>query len=213
MLSKTADSIQLERKTSSGSLTKNFSPWQPSNTQNDRVYSPVGVRKKNIASSRLSRCRPTFSSSLMVSVGVSALGRTDLHFIDAGVKINGQYYREVLLMQKRLHDIKEFSDYFIFQQDSAPAHHAKETVDLVKRETPDFIPPPLWPSNRPNLNPVDYKIWGLLQQRVCSRKIQNVDELQQRIVEEWERLNAVKQWRRCLRFCVAAKGGHFQQML
>ena len=35
-------------------------------------------------------------------------------------------------------------------------------------------------------------------------------------VEEWERLdqraidNTVKQWRRRLRSCVAAKGGHFQ---
>jgi len=125
------DGTQLERKTSSGSPTKNFSPWQHQvgpNTQNDRVYVPDGVRKKNIAPSRLLRCRPTFSSSLTVSVGVSALGRTDLHFIDAGVKINGQYYREVLLMQKLLHDIKEFSDYFIFQQDSAPAHHANRRL-------------------------------------------------------------------------------------
>ena len=65
-----------------------------------------------------------------------------------------------------------------------------------------------------------FKICGVLNiQRVFSRKIQNVDELRQRIVEEWERLyqrvidNAVKQWRRRLRSCVAAKGGHFEQML
>jgi len=63
-------------------------------------------------------------------------------------------------------------------------------------------PPSLWLSNSPDLNPVDYKIWGLFQQRVYSRRIQNVDELRQRIVEEWERLdqrvidNAVKQWNR-----------------
>jgi len=107
-------------------------------------------------------------------------------------------------------NIKEFSDYFTFQQDSAPAHRAKEMVDLLKRETPDFIPLLLWPSNSPDLNPVHYKIWGLLQQRVYSQKIQNMDELRQRIVQEWERLdqrvidNAVKQWRRRLRSCVAA---------
>jgi len=71
---------------------------------------------------------------------MSVLGRTDLHFIDAGVKINGQYYREVLLMQKLLPDIKKFSDYFTFQQDPAPAHRAKEMVDLLKHETLDFIP-------------------------------------------------------------------------
>jgi len=68
-------------------------------------------------------------------------------------------------------------------------YRAKETVDLLKRKTPDFTPPSLWPSNSPDLNPVDYKIWGLLQQRVYSPKIQNVDKLRQRIVEEWERLD------------------------
>ena len=168
---------------------KLFTVAAPSNAQNDRVYAPISVRKKNIAPSRLLRCRPTFSKSLMVSVGVSALGRTDLHFIDAGVKINGQYYREVLLMQKLLPDIKQFSDYFTFQQDGAPAHRAHETVDLLKRETPDFIPPSLWPPNSPDLNPVDYKIWGLLQQRVYTRKIQNVEELRRLIIEECERLD------------------------
>jgi len=94
-------------------------------------------------------------------------------------------------------------------------------VDLLKRETPDFIPPLLWPPNSPDLksNLADYKIWGLLQQPVYSQKIQNVDELRQRIVEEWEPLdqrvlnNAVKQWRRRLRSRVAVKGGHFEQML
>ena len=53
-----------------------------------------------------------------------------------------------------------------------------------------FLPPSLWPLNSPDLNPVNYKIWGLLQQRVYSRKIQKVDELQQRIVEEYRIGNA-----------------------
>jgi len=53
---------------------KLFTVAAPSNTQNDRVYAPVGVQQKNIAPSRLLRCRPTFSSSLTVSVGVSHWG-------------------------------------------------------------------------------------------------------------------------------------------
>ena len=42
--------------------------------------------------------------------------------------MNGDYYREleVLLKEKLLLRIKEISgDYFIFQQDSAPAHRAR----------------------------------------------------------------------------------------
>ena len=58
------------------------------------------------------------------------------------------------------------SEFFIFQQDSASAHRARETVDLRSRETPDFISPTLWSPNSPDLNPVDYKIWSVLQERV-----------------------------------------------
>jgi len=96
------------------------------------------------------------------------MGRTDHHFVNLGVKINGKYYRDVLLPQDLLPDIRQHSDYFIFQQDGAPApaHRAKETVDPLKMATPDFIPPTLWPLNSPDINPVDYKIWGTLQQRV-----------------------------------------------
>jgi len=58
----------------------------------------------------------------MVSVNVSALGTTNIHFIEPGVKVNGQYNREDLLMQKLLPDIRQLSDFYVFQQDSVPAH-------------------------------------------------------------------------------------------
>jgi len=41
-------------------------------------------------------------SVVMVSVGVSALVTTSIHFIEPGVKVNGQYYREDLLRRKNI---------------------------------------------------------------------------------------------------------------
>jgi len=76
-----------------------------------------------------------------MSVGISALGRTDLYFVDPDVKINDKCYRDVLLTRDLLPDIRQHSDYLIFQQDGAPAHRAKETVELLKTATPDVIPP------------------------------------------------------------------------
>jgi len=74
------------------------------------VYVATGVRKKDVAPERLLRTRPTFSHS-----GASVLGRTNLHFVDPGIKINGQYYRDTLLMKDLLPDIKQSSpDYFTF---------------------------------------------------------------------------------------------------
>ena len=63
------------------------------------------------------------------------------------------------------------------QSPNGPTHRARESVELLKVETPDFIPPNLWPSNSPDLNSVDYKIWGILQERVYKTSSKDVDEL------------------------------------
>src|SRR5215469_6338284 len=86
-------------------------------------------------------------------------------FVEPGTKINGQYYRDVLLAQYLLPAMKNIAgDFFVFQQNSAPSHRAWETVNLLSQNAPDFISPFLWLPNSPNLNPVDYRIWGLLQE-------------------------------------------------
>jgi len=38
----------------------------------------------------------------------------------------------------------------------APVHRSRETVHLLTHETPDFITPALWPTNSPDLDPVNY---------------------------------------------------------
>jgi len=119
--------------------------------QNDRVYVPVGTKKRFIQPSRLLRTRSTFSKSVMLSVAVSKMGVTELMFVDTGVKVSGQYYRDVMLSQQMIPVIKQVvGDTFVFQQDSAPAHRARDTIQLLQRETPDFIGPDLWPPNSPD---------------------------------------------------------------
>jgi len=110
-------------------------------------------------------------------------------------------------------------EFFVFQQVNAPSHRAKDTVALLDQETPDFIPPALWPPNSPDLNPVDYTVWSVLQERVYRTKISDVDELKRRINSEWAALShvviehAVGEWRQRLRACVRAGGEHFEHML
>jgi len=100
-----------------------FTIAAPSNAQNDRVYAPKSSRKKDVTAERLLRTCSRFCKSLMVSVGVSKLGRTELVFVEPGVKIDGAYYRDVLLKKQLLPTIRRISgDMFILQQDNAPAH-------------------------------------------------------------------------------------------
>jgi len=44
--------------------------------------------------------------SVMVSVDVSQVGMTEMIFVNPGVKLNGQYYCDVLLSQQMLPAIK-----------------------------------------------------------------------------------------------------------
>ena len=76
-------------------------------------------------------------------------------------------------------------EFFIFQQDtedSAPAHRARETISLLEWETPTFISPDLVAPNSPDLNPVDYRIWGEIQQRLHQTKVHDIDELKQHML-------------------------------
>jgi len=147
----------------------------------------------------------------MVSVGVSALGTTSIHSIEPGVKVNGQYYREDLLMQKLLPDIHQLSNIYVFQQDSSPAHRARETIQLLTMETTEFIPPTLWPPNSPDLSS-----WSVMQEKVYKKRIKGIDELRARILTAWDEMDqriidaAIRQWRTRLCTCIKAKGGHFE---
>ena len=112
------------------------------------------------------------SQHLLCSRTRCRMGCTELIFVEPGKKINGQIYsyREVLLTQHLLPAMKSTAgDFFVFQQNSPPSHRARETVDLLSQNTPDFISPFLWPPSSPDLNPVDYRIWRLLQELVYAR--------------------------------------------
>jgi len=88
------------------------------------------------------------------------------------------------------------------QQDGAPSHTAKNTINYLKRENVSFIESQLWPPNSPDLNPVDYAVWDALQQQIYhNRKYTAVVQLKQAIVEEWNKLSqrfidrSIDEWR------------------
>jgi len=75
------------------------------------------------------------AQSLMVSVAVSSLDAMQMHFLEPGVKINSDYYRNTVMLNMLLLDIRSvFGDYYVFQQDGAPAHRARDTVTMHAAE-------------------------------------------------------------------------------
>jgi len=57
-----------------------------------------------------------------------------LFFVEPGVKVNGQYYWDILLSQQMLDTIEHITDdNLFFQEDNAHVHCARNTVQLSKK--------------------------------------------------------------------------------
>ena len=65
---------------------------------------------------------------------------------------------------------------------------------------PEFIEPENWTPNSPDVNPIDYLIWGALQQLVCRQKIRDLHRLKEMLTSSWEKIGhdliqkAIDQW-------------------
>uniref|UniRef100_A0A6P4F0R8 Uncharacterized protein LOC108045962 n=1 Tax=Drosophila rhopaloa TaxID=1041015 RepID=A0A6P4F0R8_DRORH len=78
---------------------------------------------------------------IMVWAAVTADGRSPIIFIEPGVKVNAQYYREsILKVALKPWADKHFGDRpWTFQQDSAPSHKARLNQEWLENNVPNFI--------------------------------------------------------------------------
>ena len=191
----------------------------PINSQNNRVWSRG--KKCDVAQSRLLVQRAKFSARVMVSAGVYLGGRGRLHVVDEKTKINSDYYTGNLL-PKLIEDCNaNLKRRFIFQQDGAPAHTSGQSQEWIKQNCPDFIEKDQWPPNSPDLNPLDYHVWGAMLEKYqcCSPKPKDRKELVAVLQSIWSALpqenidKAILQFRQRLSACVKAGGGHFEHFL
>ena len=83
---------------------------------------------------------------------------------------------EQLMRSKEAADVARYSAYVRVRL-YIPAGQRTNTIELLQRETPNFIGPDVWPANSPDLSPVDYRIWGLIQERVYQIAILDTDNL------------------------------------
>jgi len=77
----------------------------------------------------------------------------------------------------------------------------------------------MWPPNSPDLNPVDYAIWGALQEKVYRlRKFTSVEQLKLTIIEEWRNIGqrfidrSINEWCQRLQEVVHKQGGHIEHV-
>ena len=194
---------------------KLFLVQQSHNAQNNRVYS---VAFEDLPEKVRTVQRFQNSNAVMVWGAISEKGKLRLIFIDRGVKINKEYYqREILESVLKPEARRLFPEGgWTFQQDSAPAHKAKVNQEWCKVNCPSFISEQEWPPSSPDLNPLDYCIWGLLESKVNAKPHRSLESLKNTLVREWSKLSmktvraAIASWRDRLKCVVDANGGRFE---
>ena len=110
------------------------------------------------------------------------------------------------------------------QQDGAPAHTANMAQEWCQNnfraiENGRFWPKSYWPPCSPDLNVMDFAIWGMLAQKACSVCHNNLDSLKRSLQTSWDEispeiirascLNATKR----LEAVVEAEGGYIEKKL
>lgn len=181
------------------------------NSQNDRIWA---VSLNDVPSNKKHVPRFQNASSVMVWGAICKRGALQLVFIENGVKVNAKYYLEEVLQKNMLPAVQQMygDEYYCFQQDGAPSHTAGIVQAWCQANLNDFIAKDEWPPSSPDLNPLDFSIWGYMLQQLKLYKYRNLEEFKQVISKIWESIPldvmraAYNGFEKRLRLVVKAKG-------
>ena len=79
--------------------------------------------------------------------------------------------------------------------------------------------PEYWPPNSPDLNILDYFVWGIFESKIWEETITNIDDLKLAILREWEAFpydtinRAIDSFRRRIQMVIDEEEGHIERYL
>ena len=111
---------------------------------------------------------------------MSAAATGELQFIE-GI-MNANMYCDIL-KQNMIPSLRRLDPRAVLQHDKYLKHTSKTTTALLKKLRVKVMD---WPSMSPDLNPVEH-LWGILKWKVEERKVSNIHQLCNVIMEEWRR--------------------------
>ena len=156
---------------------KIFNVEEVSNRQNDRILSSTAslILEKYRFVTRVQK-----SLSVMVWAGISQKGRTPLVFVPSGVKINQKTYQDLILkpIVKDLGNTMFDNAPFLFQQAGAYSKNSKEE----------------WLPSSPDLNPLDFSLWSILETKACCKSHTNLESLKRSLSRKWYQNDNMRQF-------------------
>ena len=157
---------------------------------------------------------------VMVSAGVCFDGKGRLHLIPTRTK-----WMLNFMLKHCYRNLFKIANLFCHLASSfnrtarLHTHTAKLAQDWTATNCSEFIGKDEWPPNSPDLNPVDYHVWGSMLERYKSFQPSQRTSMSSRKFCSWygtscPKTRSRKQWAsRRLQAYVKAGDGHFKQML
>ncbi|QQP57496.1 Uncharacterized protein FKW44_002509 [Caligus rogercresseyi] len=103
------------------------------------------------------------------------------HFFRPNEKVNSDVYYKVLSTFPM--------NNYVFTQDGAPAHTFKKVQEFCKGNMASFWPADFWPSSSPDVNPLDFAVWGFLEGKTNKTSHTSVEALKATITKEWDNMS------------------------
>ncbi|KAI6653097.1 hypothetical protein LOD99_3948 [Oopsacas minuta] len=126
----------------------------------------------------------------MVWAGISSLGPTPIVFIPTGVKINAQTYQDLVIK----HIVKDLSksmfnnEPFLFKQDMPLLIQQTSLKAGFTTKFLTLFPNRNGPPSSPDLNPLDFSVWSILQTKACCKSHKNLEALKRSIIRAWNEI-------------------------
>ncbi len=84
---------------------------------------------------------------------------------------------------------KEYGDgNWTFTQDGAPSHTSNFTQSWLRRKNPGFLDKTGWPPSSPDINPLDFSLWAILEDKACTKSYKNIEALKRGLTTAWNEI-------------------------
>jgi len=140
--------------------------------------------------------------------------------------LTGQTYVEFLRenLPDFLEEVPLFErNKFFFQQDDAGPHNARIVTNYLDEKFPGRwmgrYGPIRWPARSPDLNPLDFFLWGYCKELIYKTFPEDVDDMETRLrhaiwnIEEDVMENVQQNLLKRMRACIRMDGAHFEHLL
>ena len=196
----------------SKSETKNFCQWKAFQAPN-----PIWHSKQSSLCKAQEKETNFGCKNIMMSARISMCGQTSIHLVEPKVWMNGVHFCTQVSKKFIPLQICKLCPSFIPQQDGARCQTSVYTLPYIPFRIPKLLEPEFWPPHSPNLNPLNYCLWGYVTTVLHNHQnVSDFDKLKKEIIKARKAIpqatinRAILTFKKRLWMCIKTNEGHIE---